>query len=151
MPVQYTTCVQGENQETYSMATREMKKERMFNHCISSKYSHLQIFINPELGKEDLLRLFLSSIFIFLRPPIKGRFRILSNICDRIFSWKNLFERFLEKALSKMFYVVSNKTLISCFVICFYYSIKNKIQKFTDIIFQSLIFHLLFVYSRLKK
>ena len=93
----YTICVQEENPETYSIATIEMKKEQMFYDCIAIKYDQLQTFIDSERGLEDLLWLFLSSIFMFLRRPIRDVFKILSNICDGSFSWKYFFERSLDK------------------------------------------------------
>ena len=67
------------------------------------------------------------------------------------FSWKDFFERSLDKFLSQMFYGASNKSLNSSFLICLYYSIKNSIQSCIDLIFYSLVFYSFFIYSWTKK
>ena len=60
-----------------------MKTEQIFYEFISIKIDHLQVSVNPEPGLEDLLWLFLSSIFMFLRLLVR-----------------NMFTSFLDKALS---------------------------------------------------
>ena len=97
MYVHCTISVQVENPETYSMTTTEKKQKQMFWDCISIKYGHLQISINPEPVQEYLLWLFLSSMFMLFLPPDRGVFRILSIISDEIFSGKGSVETLSDK------------------------------------------------------